>query len=217
MTTHLEQELEDIKKKILEMADIAVESINNSVDSLRRLDSALAKNVIENDEILDRMEMEMDEECVRLLVTRQPAATHLRLVLAILKMNTDIERIGDFASIIARQTLAFDGKPFMKPLVDIPRMASIAVEMINDAMRSMTAMDSAMARKVIERDREIDELNDQIYRELFSFMAENPKNISQSLGLITVAKSIERVGDHVKNIAERIIYFVDGIDVRHSD
>lgn len=216
MITHLEQELESIKKKILEMADMAVESINTSVDSLKKLDAVLAKSVIDNDELLDRMEMEIDEECVRILVTRQPAATHLRLVLAILKMNTDIERIGDFASIIARQTLAFDGKPHMKPLVDIPRMASIAVDMINDAMRSMTTMDSALARKVIEKDEEIDDLNDQIYRELFSFMAENPRNISPSLGLITVAKAIERVGDHVKNIAERIIYFIDGIDVRHS-
>jgi phosphate transport system protein len=217
MFTHLEQELEAIKSKIFEMADLAIEAISKSVDSLKRLDTNLAQKVIKDDSLLDQLEIFIDDECIKVLVTRQPAATHLRLVLAMLKINTDLERIGDLATNIAKETVRLNGQPTLKPLIDIPRMAAIGIEMIKDSLRAITDRDASMAEKVIERDNEIDELNIQIYRELFSYMAENPHSISQALGLIMVAKALERIGDHATNIAERAIYYVNGVDVRHSE
>ncbi len=217
MPTHLELELEAIKSKIFEMADLAIEAISKSVESLKKSDTTLAQSVIDGDSLLDQLEITIDDECIRVLVTRQPAATHLRLVLAILKINTDLERIGDLATNIAKETVRLQGQPTLKPLIDIPRMAEIGIEMIKDALRAITEMDPVIAEKVIERDNEIDELNIQIYRELFSYMAENPKSISQALGLIMIAKVLERIGDHATNIAERAIYYVNGVDVRHSD
>lgn len=217
MPTHLELELEAIKSKMFEMADLAIEAISKSVESLKKSDTNLAQAVIDGDSLLDQLEITIDDECIRVLVTRQPAATHLRLVLAILKINTDLERIGDLATNIAKETVRLKGQPTLKPLIDIPRMAEIGIEMIKDALRAITEMDPALAEKVIERDNEIDELNIQIYRELFTYMAENPKSISQALGLIMIAKVLERIGDHATNIAERAIYYVNGVDVRHSD
>ncbi len=217
MRTHLEMEIDGIKAKIFEMADLAIESITLSVDSLKNGDSDLARKVIENDSVLDRIEMELDDECVKLLVTRQPAAADMRFILSVLKINTDLERIGDIATNIAREAIACAGKPLIKPLIDIPRMTSICIEMLKDAFQSITDRSVSSAMEVIERDEEIDRLNLQVYRELFSYMAENPRTLSQGLGLIMVAKGLERIGDHATNIAERAIYFIKGEDVRHSD
>jgi phosphate transport system protein len=215
--TYLEQELDNIKLKIFEMSDMAIEAIVKSVESLKNADIALAEKVIENDNHLDKMEIQIDDECIKVLVTRQPAAVDLRFVLAVLKINTDLERIGDLATNVAKETLKFNGKPHIKPLIDIPRMASIAIEMIQRSFQAITEKDDKLAREVIEMDDEIDKLNLQVYRELFSYMAEDAKIISQSLGLIMVAKALERIGDHATNIAERAIYYAEGIDVRHSD
>jgi len=166
---------------------------------------------------MDRLEIEIDDSCITLLVTRQPAASDLRLVLAVLKINTDIERIGDLATNIARETIKINGTPLIKPLVDIPRMGEIAIEMIKLAFSSLSERDAGKAKKVLVMDNEIDELNMQIYRELFTYMAESNRFISQSLSLIMVAKALERIGDHAKNIAERAIYYIEGEDVRHRD
>ncbi len=217
MTTHLEQELEDIKLKIFEMADYAIEAIVKAIDALKNADIKQAEKIIKNDSVLDNLEIELDDECIRILVTRQPAAVDLRLVLAMLKINTDLERIGDLATNIAKETIRLNGQPLIKPLMDIPRMAEIGVAMLQDAFRSISEKNVGLAREIIERDEQIDELNLQVYRELFSFMAENPRTMSQSLGLIMVAKALERIGDHVTNIAERAIYYIEGVDVRHSE
>lgn len=216
MATHFEQELENVTIKIFKMADLAIEAVTKSVEALKSADMNLAKKVIEQDTALDVLEKEIDEECIRILVTRQPAAVFLRLVLVILKSNTDLERIGDLSSNIAKECIRLSGKPAMKALVDIPRMASIAVEMIKDAFAAISEKDADKAREVIKRDDEIDELNLQVYRELFSYMIENPYIVSQALGLIMVAKSLERIGDHVTNIAERSIYYIEGKDIRHG-
>jgi phosphate transport system protein len=217
MAHYLELELEHIKSRMFEMADQAIESIMRSIDCLVRADASGAQRVIDDDTILDRLEVEIDDECVKVLVTKQPAAVDLRFVLAMLKINTDLERIGDLATNIAKETLRLAGRPLIKPLVDIPRMAQIGIEMIKDSFEAIATKDVARARQVIKRDTEIDELNIQIFRELFSFMAENPRNISQSLGLIMIAKALERIGDHATNIAERAIYYIEGIDVRGID
>ena len=217
MQTHLEIDLEGIKIKMYEMADLAMEAIKLSVLSLKTADLELARQIIQDDSRMDSLEIEIDDSCITLLVTRQPAASDLRLVLAVLKINTDIERIGDLATNIARETIKINGTPLIKPLVDIPRMGEIAIEMIKLAFSSLSERDAGKAKKVLVMDNEIDELNMQIYRELFTYMAESNRFISQSLSLIMVAKALERIGDHAKNIAERAIYYIEGEDVRHRD
>ncbi len=217
MSTHLEQDLRGITAKIFMMADLAIESIRNSIESLKNQDLKLAELVLQRDNELDRLEVLIDEECIRLLVTRQPAAADLRLILTILKTNTDLERIGDLSTNIAKETLGSLGKPLLKPLVDIPRMGDIAINMITMAFRAISEKDQSLAREIIEMDRQVDDINMQIYRELFSYMAENPSSISPALGLIMVAKALERIGDHATNIAERAIYYIEGEDIRHQE
>lgn len=215
MQTHLEMDIEQIKIKMFEMADLATEAIKLSVESLKNADLILAKEIIKNDTRMDLLEIEIDDDCIRLIVTRQPAASDLRFALAMLKINTDIERIGDIASNIAKETLKINGTPLIKPLIDIPRMADIAIRMIQQAFASISEKDVEKAKAVITMDDEIDELNLQIYRELFTYMCEANRNISQSLSLIMVAKALERAGDHAKNVAERAIYYIQGEDIRH--
>jgi phosphate transport system protein len=216
MLTHLEMDLEQIKIKIFRMADYAMEAVTSSVVSLKNSDITLADFIVKNDQEINRLEIEIDDECIKFLVTRQPAASDLRFILAMLKINTDLERIADLAANIAKETIRINGAPLIKPLIDIPRMSEIAVRMINAAFISITEKDVEKAKSVIEMDREIDELNTQIYRELFTYMGESSKNISQSLSLISVAKSLERIGDHTKNIAERAVYYIQGEEIRHQ-
>lgn len=216
MQTHLEMDLEQIKIKIFQMADYAMEAVTTSVVSLKNADAELANKIIKDDSRINSLEIEIDDECIKFLVTRQPAASDLRFILAMLKINTDLERIADHAANIARETIRINGLPLLKPLVDIPRMSDIAVKMISTSFISMTEKDVEKAKSVILMDSEIDELNMQIYRELFTYMGESTKNISQSLCLITVAKALERIGDHAKNIAERAVYYIQGEDIRHK-
>lgn len=217
MSLHLEQELKSVKQLVFKMSDIVIESINNSIESLKSLDSVLAEMVVNNDSKIDMLEKEIDEELVKILVTRQPAAIDLRLVMSLLKINTDLERMGDMATGIAKETIRLKGKSLIKPLIDIPRMAEIAIDMLTSALQSITEMDSEKAKRVIATDTQIDDLNRQIYRELYSYMAENPHTITESLSLIWVAKALERIGDHAGNIAEKAIFYIDGIDIRHTD
>jgi len=215
MSTHLQMDIEYIKTKIFEMADCVIESIVQSIDSLKYADISLATKVVENDSRIDKLEMELDDECVNLLVTRQPAAADMRLILAFSKINTNLERIGDYSSKIANETIRNNGKPLLKPLVDIPRMAQLSIDMIREAFQSISEKNAGIAERVIQKDQEIDILNTQVYRELFTYMAEDPKVLSQAFSLITVAKSLEKIGDHATSIAERAIYYIKGVDVRH--
>jgi phosphate transport system protein len=217
MTTHLELELQDLTRKIMEMADIAIEAVEQAVESLKNIDVKLAEKVIQKDTVLDKLEIHIDEECSRILVTKQPAAADLRLIIAIQKSNTDLERIGDFATNIARETIRLEGKSLLKPLVDIPRMAELTVSMIKLAFRAILERDIDAAKQCIMIDREVDDLNMQVNRELFTIMMEKPSTMTQAFGLIMVAKALERVGDHATNIAERAIYYIEGLDIRHQE
>jgi phosphate transport system protein len=215
MSTHLELEIESVKAKIYQMADLDIEAISESVESLKNLDLKTAEKIMRNDSIIDSLEKEIDEDIVKILVTRQPAAIDLRLVLSFMKINTDLERIGDLASNIAQETIRLNGKTLLKPLVDIPRMAVISIDMIKKSLQSMSDMNSGLAKEIIRMDSQIDDLNRQIHRELFTYMAENPQLISESLSLLWVAKALERIGDHASNIAERAVFYIEGIDIRH--
>ena len=216
MTTHLEQELENLRIKIFEMADMAIEAVEGAIESLKHSDTKLAEKIIQNDSSLDRMEIAIDDECIRIIVTKQPAAIDLRFVLTIIKMNAELERIGDLSTNIAKETIRLSDNPPLKPLIDIPHMSTIAIEMIKETFDAFSDRDAVKAKMIIERDREMDDLKKQLHRELFSYLAENPKTYSQVFGLITVAQLLERIGDHATNMAERVIFFVKGIDVRHT-
>ncbi len=215
MVTHLQMELDLAKEKIFQMADRSIEAMEQAITALKNLDAYLSYSVIKNDSVIDTLEKEIDEDCVKILVTRQPAASDLRLVLAMLKINTDIERIGDLAVNIAKETLLLCGKPHIKALIDIPRMNQVLIEMIKGTLSALSSMDTKTAEAVIQKDKEIDELNRQVFRELFTIMAENPSHISQAFSLIVIARLLERAGDHATNIAERVIFYIDGVDIRH--
>ena len=216
MLTHLEIDLENVKMKIFNMADLSTEAVFSAILSLKNGDIKLAKKIIHNDSIIDQLEVEIDNECIKILATRQPAATDLRFILAILKVNTDLERIADLAVNIANEVLQINGQPLIKPLVDIPRMSEIAIEMIKEGFVSITEKDVEKAKGVIAMDDEIDKLNMQVNRELFTYMGESFKNIQQGFCLISIAKALERIGDHAKNIAERAVYYIQGDDIRHK-
>ena len=216
MNTHLQLDLEQIKSRVFDMADLAIESIIGSVDSLKNCDVKAAQKVIDSDTNLDELEKIVDDECIKIIVMKQPAAGDLRFVLSLIKINTDLERIGDLATNIAKETIRLGGRQPIKPLIDIPRMSLIAVEMIKDSLMAITEMNAEKAKRVITRDKEIDGLNVQIFQELTAMMAENPSRMSQAFSLITVARSLERIGDHATNIAERAVYFIEGIDIRHT-
>lgn len=216
MAQFLEHELQNIKAKIFEMADLAIEAISKSIESLKNSDIPLAENVINSDNALDMLEIEIDDACVKLLVTQQPAASDLRLLLAFVKINTDLERVGDLSTNIAKEVLSLQGKQLIKPLVDIPRMASLGITMLKESLQAITDRNVVPARKTIESDKVMDELHIQIHRELFSYMLENPRNITQALAMILIAKALERIGDHATNIAERAIYYIEGVDIRHE-
>lgn len=216
-TTHLEQDLDTLKNKLFKMLDLSIEAVKNSITSLKMLDVRLADKLMEGDRTIDLLEKEIDEDCLKIIVTRQPAATDLRFILSVMKINTDLERIGDLAVSIARQTKKIEGQAFIKPLIDIPRMSDIIVEMLKDSLDSITDKDSDKAQKVIERDDILDNLNEQIYRELTTVMAENPRTMSQAIALIRVSKSLERMGDHVTNIAEQAVFYIEGYDIRHPE
>jgi len=217
MAIYLEHELQNLKLKIFEMADLAIEAISKSIASLKNSDVPLAEQVVREDTALDKLEVDIDDSCIKLLVTQQPAASDLRLILALLKINTDLERIGDLATNIAKESIQFSGKQHIKPLVDIPRMAILAISMIKNSLQAITDKNVELAKRVIADDKTMDELNIQIYRELFSYMAENARNITQSLALIMVSKALERIGDHATNLAERAIYYIEGVDIRHEE
>jgi phosphate transport system protein len=216
MNTHLQMDLEQIKAKVFQMADRAIESIERSVLSLRNGDILAARQIIDDDTYLDELEKVIDDDCGKILVMKQPAAVDLRFVLSLIKINTDLERIGDLSVNIAKETLRLSGRAHVKPLNDIPRMAEITVSMIKDALASITESDAEKAKKVILRDKEVDDLNVQVFRELLSIIAESPATISDAFSLITVSRSLERIGDHATNIAERAVYYIEGVDIRHT-
>ncbi len=216
MATHLEQELSELMRYILQMADLVIDAIEKSIIALKELDVNLAKEVIENDNQLDKLEILIDNECTKILVTKQPAAADLRLILAILKSNTDLERIGDLASNISKEVLDLKDKGLLKPLIDIPRMSEIDIKMIKLSLEAIIERNAQLAKNAIQMDLEVDNLNIQVNRELFTFMLEKPSTITQAFPLITVARTLERIGDHATNIAEKAIYYIEGEDIRHK-
>lgn len=215
MNTQLEQELDLLKEKILLMGGRVEEAIRLSVKALTDRDSKLATQVIQHDRDINDLEVEVDEHCHRMLALFQPTAGDMRFITSSMKINSDLERMGDLAVNIAERVLALNEVAPLKPYVDLPRMAEIAQEMVRTSLDSLVSKNVAAAKKVCERDDEVDHLNAQIFRELISYMLEDRANIKRSIDLILVSRHLERIADHATNVAEDVIYMVEGKDIRH--
>ena len=189
--------------------------IASAMKSLLGRDSELARRVIESDEKVDAAELEIDHLSLNLLALRQPAAVDLRFITTALKIVTDLERIGDLAVNIAERSIELNEEPPLKPYIDIPRMAGDVSGMVRHALDAFVRRDPDQARAVLEADEAVDQLNVQLFRELLTYMIEEPKNVSRALRITFIAKYLERVGDHATNIAQMVIFLCEGRDVRH--
>jgi phosphate transport system protein len=210
-----DKELDELKKKLIHMAALAETMIDKTVSELVRRDEQLARKVPEYEEELNRLQMEIDEEAMRLLATRQPVASDLRFIVAATKINGDLERIGDLAINITENVHILARQPPLKPLIDIPRMADLARKMVRESLEAFVGDDALLAQSVIMTDDQVDALKDQILRELLTYMMADPRTIERGLALILVSRHLERIADHATNIAEDVIYMIQGRDVRH--
>jgi len=213
--SHFQREISDLKERLLLMASHATSAVNKSVKALIERDDDLARTVIAEDKILDQFEVELDEMAITLL-SKAPLASDLRLIAVAMKASYDLERVGDEATTIARRSLELSHEPQLKPYIDIPRMATMAMEMLKAALDAFVNRNSEKARAVIPRDKEVDLLNKQLHRELASYMVEKPSTISRCLNLMVISKSIERIADHATNVAEEVVFLYEGRDIRHT-
>jgi phosphate transport system protein len=210
-----ENDLVRLQEKILRMGGLVEDSIARAMQALVERDPALAREVMEGDPAVNRLEVEIDEQCIELLALRQPAARDLRLIITGLKISTDLERIGDLAANLSERVLELLEAPPLKPLIDLPRMAEKTRAMLRDALDGYVRRDPDLAQAVCARDDEVDDLNRQVFRELLTYMMENPANISRAMGLLMIGRYLERIADHATNISEMVIYLVKGKDIRH--
>lgn len=197
------------------MGGLVEERIGKSLKALTARDSDLATEVIEGDTDVDRMEVEIDRICLQILALRQPAASDLRFIATALKIVTDLERVGDEAVNISERAREINLEPQLKPYVDLPRMAGLAQAMLKDALDAFVSGDLDLARGVLPRDEEVDNLNEQLFRELLTFMMQDSAALTRSLRLSYISKYLERIADHATNIAQMVIFLVGGEDVRH--
>jgi phosphate transport system protein len=213
---HFEDELQTLQELLLRMGGLVEQQIARAVESLVERDSALARDVIGRDREVNHLDILIDEECLKVIALHQPAAGDLRFVTTALKVNTDLERIGDMAVNISERALELNEEPILKPYIDIPRMAKEAQHMVHTSLDAFVRRDTVLAKTVIEEDDIVDSFAHQIYRELLSFMVEEPKTISRATRILLVSKYLERIADHATNIAEMVVFMVDGKMIRHA-
>jgi phosphate transport system protein len=215
METHFQQELNGLKKELLKMAGLAEQAIANAIDALVKRDSALAEKTIREDTAINDIELEIDDLSLKLLALHQPMAADLRFITSALRINIELERIGDLAVNIAERALSLNQEPQLKPYIDIPRMAEITKNMVKTVLDAFVSGDPDLARAVCERDDQVDDLNDQVFRELLSYMLADPQTITRAVHLIIVSKYLERIADHATNIAEGVIFMVKARVIKH--
>jgi phosphate transport system protein len=213
--TVFDEELQHLKEKLLKMGSLVEDAIKNSIQALVERDNALAHKVIDNDRLVNTLDVEIDEESIRLIALRQPKATDLRFITMAMKITTDMERMGDLAVNIAERALELNEEPVLKPYIDIPKMRAIAQGMIRDALNAFVKRDKQLAMDVIMRDDEVDDLKREVLQELAFFMVQDPSTVSRAMKVSFVAQYLERFADHATNIAEMVIYLVDGKIIRH--
>jgi phosphate transport system protein len=215
-STHYEKELRDVKESLIYLGALVEKAIELATEALVDRDTALAQRVICGDNTIDQLDVEIEEKCIRILALRQPTARDLRYITTAIKINGHLERIGDMAAKIAQKSIILSEEPPMKPYIDIPRMAEIARGMIRESLDALVNEDTELARKVRMEDETIDNLNEQVFRELLTFMLEDPKKIHRALIIMQISKSLERISDHAVGIADMVMYMVTGKIVRHE-
>ena len=212
-----DEELMQLKEKLLKMGGMVEEAIKDSVRSLVERDNELARLVIERDHQINALDVQIDEDSIRLIALRQPKAGDLRFITTAMKITTDIERMGDLGVNIAERALELNEEPLLKPYIDIPRMRELAQGMIRDALDAFVRRDKKLAMDVIMRDDEVDELKHDVLQELAFFMVQDPTTVSRAMKISFVAQYLERFADHATNIAEMVIYLVEGKIIRHME
>jgi len=212
---HIQEDLDALKTRLLEMGGLAEDRVRRAVEGLVERDDDAINAVIAGDAPINELHIEIDDRCLRLLALRQPMAVDLRSILSAVKINTDLERVGDLAVNIAEAALRYTRRPAVKKLIDIPRMAAIAQAMLRDALDAYVRRDVTLAGRVLDEDDELDALKTQIFRELLTYMLQDPSTIEPSIDLILVSRHLERIGDHATNVAEDVIFMVSARDVRH--
>ncbi len=208
-------ELKELKDKLLYMSQIAEKMIEISLCGLVERDKELAAQIFEHEQEVNKLHIEVDELCIRLLALRQPIAADLRFITAAMKINSELERIGDQSVNIAENTAIYLDHPPLKPLIDLPRMAQITKEMVIDSITSLVNEDVVLAHSILKRDDEVDDLRNQIFRELLTYMLSDAATIHRALCLILISRNIERIADHATNICEDVVFMTLGKDIRH--
>lgn len=212
---HFVEELEQLKTKLLEMGSLVEASIQRSILAVTQKDRSAAAEVFRDEARINAIEIEIDDFAVKLLALQQPMAADLRLIVAALKINTDLERMGDLSENIAHRALALMEGPPIKPMIDIPHIAGLVQSMVRKALDAFVKRDADLARSVLASDDAVDSLRTACYHELASFMEQDPRNIQEGLALLSITRNLERIADHSTNIAEDVLFLVKGVDVRH--
>jgi phosphate transport system protein len=212
---HFEAELQALRNQLLTMGGAVEERVHRAIHALVHRREDEAHRIIASDKEINDLQMEIDDRCLKLLATQTPLAVDLRLITSAMKINADLERVGDQAVNIAESVLVLIPQPPLKPLIDIPRMATIAEKMIRDALDAFVKRDAELARDVLRRDDEVDDLKDQVFRELLTYMMADPGTIQRALSLVLISRNLERIADHATNIAEDVIFITEAKDVRH--
>jgi phosphate transport system protein len=215
MERHFERDLEELKERLLAMGGLAERAVHQAIHAVLDFDASLAQRVLEEEKAINDLQIEIDDRVVSMIALHQPMAADLRMLVAVARINADLERIGDQAVNIAQGAQRILRHPQVKPYVDLPRMAALAEQMMRDSLDALVQKDAELAKSVLTRDDEVDHLRNQIFRECLTYMMENSSLVFPAFELILVAKNLERIGDHATNIAEDVIYMVVGRDVRH--
>ena len=212
---HFREELEALQGRLLEMGGLAEERVRAAIQGLVTREPALFEKVLLGDEPINQLHIEVDNRCFRLLALHQPMATDLRAIVAAVKINTDLERVGDLAVNIAEAGTRYISHPPVKKLIDIPQMGDIAQAMLRDALDAFVKRDTRLAHQVLNEDDRLDSLKTQVFRDLLTYMLKDQSTVEPALDLILVSRHLERIGDHATNIAEDVIFMVSALDVRH--
>jgi len=215
MQRQFDEELKNLRALLMRMASLVEESIAQAVKALKTGDEQAAREVLEREDAVNLMDIEVDGACLKLLALKQPMAGDLRFITSAMKIGEELERMGDLAVNIAERTLELIKLPPLKPLIDIPRMALLAQAMVRDVITAFVDGDEKLAREVCRRDDEVDMLNDQIFRELLTYMMQDPGNIARAVSLILIGRYLERIADHATNIGEAVFYLVEGKTIKH--
>ena len=215
METHFQGELNRLKMQLLTMAGLVEKAISNAVKALVTRDTNLAEKTIADDDKVNQLELQIDEECLRLLALHQPMAADLRFITSAMRINVELERIGDLAVNIAERAVSLNQEPQLKPYLDIPEMAELTQKMLKDVLDAFVNRNPDLARSVCERDQRVDALNNQIFRELLTYMMAEPSSIARAVHLLIVSRYLERIADHTTNIAEGVIFMVNALVIKH--